>query len=372
MRLYRNNSDIGLPANASAPLKNSSGMALLITLTVITLLMVTTVELNRRARSDIHSTAISRDRYLVSEMLTSGVHLAMAMLAEDRRDTEVDSLQEDWADPDKIEAMLQAIPFADGEIALQISDERSRVQVNALVKFPEGREFNEDQRRIWERMLRVAMLAHEQTEETDPVSTIINSLKDWMDSGDDDAITGLTGAESDYYRDLSPPYACRNGRFTHTAEILQVQGMTPELFYGNEEIPGLVDYLSVMGMTDDGGGRFTFDGRININTAPLPVLMALLPEENRDLALAIEEYRQEKDGETYVHDLSSPTWYRNVPGAGDISIDSGLITTRSDFFRIDVRARRNEMENAATVFLKREPVGESDQIRCRILSWEQD
>ncbi|HHP7233286.1 MAG TPA: type II secretion system minor pseudopilin GspK [Desulfobacterales bacterium] len=354
------------------PLKNRRGMALLITLTVISLLMITTVELNRRTRSDVQSTAIARDRYMISEMLTSGVHLALALLAEDRRDSEADSLQEDWADPDKIQSLLQSIPFDQGEIALQISDERSRVQVNALVKFPEGREFNENQRRLWERILRVAMLAHEQTEETDSVSTIVNSLKDWMDSGDDDAITGLTGAESDFYQDLSPPYGCRNGMFTHPAEILQVQGMTPELFYGDKEIPGLIDYLTVMGMTDDGGGRFTFDGRININTAPLPVLMALLPEENQDLAVAIDEYRQEKDGENYVHDLTSPTWYRNVPGAGDITIDADLITTRSDFFRIDVQAKRNGIENAATVFIQREPIGESDQIRCRILSWEQD
>lgn len=347
-------------------------MALLITLAVISLLMVATVELNRRTRSDIHTTAIARDRYLLSEMLASGVHLAMAVLAEDRKNSEVDSLQEDWADPEKIQSLLQAIPFDNGEVALQISDERSRVQVNALVKFPEGREFNENQRRIWERMLRMAALAHEEIQETDSVSTIINSLKDWMDSGDDDAITGLTGAESDYYRDLDPPYACRNGRFTHSSEILQVQGMTPALFYGNEEIPGLVDYLTVAGMIDDGGGRFTYDGRININTAPLPVLMALLPEENQDLALAIEEYRQEKDGETYAHDLTSPTWYRSVPGAGDLTLDEEVITTRSDFFRIDVRARRNEMENAATVWVRREPIGESDRIRCRILSWEQD
>jgi len=372
LRLFTIHTAIKPRLRAGAPLANHRGMALLITLTVISLLMVTTVELNRRARGDIHSTAISRDRHLLSEMLASGVNLAMAVLAEDRRDTEVDSLQEDWADPEKLQALLQTIPFGDGELALQIDDERSRVQVNALVKFPDGREFNENQRRVWERMLRLALLAHEQTEETDPVSTIVNSLKDWMDSGDDDAITGLTGAESDYYRDLSPPYACRNGMFTHTAEILQVQGMTPELFYGSGEIPGLADYLTVMGMTDDGGGRFTFDGRININTAPLPVLMALLPEENQDLALAIEEYRQEKDGDTYVHDLTSPNWYRNVPGAGDIEIDEDLITTRSDFFRISVRARRNEVENSATVFIKREPIGESEQIRCRILSWQQD
>ncbi len=48
---------------------------------------------------------------------------------------------------------------------------------------------------------------------------IINSLKDWLDSGDDDAITGLSGAESDYYEGLEPPYSCKNGPMDNLGEV---------------------------------------------------------------------------------------------------------------------------------------------------------
>lgn len=356
--------------NDIRPIRNKRGMALLITLTVITLLVATTVELNRQARATIFSSAAVRDRYRLAEMVASGVNAAMAMLAEDKKNTTADSLQEDWADPEKVNAMLAAIPFEDGKLEVKISDERSRIQVNALVKFPEGREFNEKQRQLWERLLRLAFLAYEHPVETDPVNTIVNSVKDWLDSGDDDAITGLSGAESDYYRDLDPPIFIRNGPLTHINELLHVKGITAELFYGTDELPGLSRYLTVGGMTDE-GGDFSFSGKININTAEMPVLMVLLPEENQDLALAISEFRLEKTSDTFNHDLSGGNWYKQVPGAGDIDLDSSLITNQSDLFRIEAAASLNGVSLAATVIVHRETESQTGLIYCRVLSWEQ-
>ena len=356
--------------NQLGPITNKRGMALLITLAVITLLVATTVELNRQARATVFSSAAVRDRHRLAEMVASGVNAAMAILVEDKKNSTADSMQEDWADPEKVNSMLEAIPFEDGKLEVKISDERSRIQVNALVKFPEGHEFNENQRQLWERLLRMAFLAYEHPDETDPVNTVINSLKDWLDSGDDDAITGLSGAESDYYRDLDPPISIRNGPFTQIKELLQVKGITPELFYGTDELPGLSGFLTVNGMTDE-GGNFTFDGKININTAEIPVLMALLPEENQDLALAISEFRLAKTSDTYNHDLSGSNWYKQVPGAGDIDLDSSLITNQSDFFRIEAAASLNGVSLAATVIVHRETESETGLIHCRVLSWEQ-
>jgi hypothetical protein len=99
--------------------------------------------------------------------------------------------------------------------------------------------------------------------------------------------------------------------------------------------------------------------------------MALLPEENQDLAVAIADFRTEKQDETYSHDLSSATWYKQVPGAGDIDIDPELITTSSDLYRIEIEAQLNGISMAAATVVKREPKDESGQIQCQILSWEQ-
>jgi general secretion pathway protein K len=345
-------------------------MALLITLAVITLLVAVSLELNRRARNTVFAAAATRDRFALSQMLMSGMHAAMAMLVEDRRQTQVDSLQEDWANPETVAALMQTLNFEDGQLILQISDERSRIQVNALVRFPEGRDFDVYQPNLWRRFLGAAFLAREQTEISDPVNTIINSLKDWLDSGDDDAVTGLTGAESDHYQDLEPPYAARNGPLPHIAELLQVQGVTPELFYGSDEVPGIVNFLTVSGMTQGNGNGAFFDGRININTAELPVLASLLNESDAALATAIDAYRLEKKGEVFANDLSNVGWYKNVPGAGDITIEESMITVRSDLFRISASAALQEMKMDLTAVVRRELDPRTGQIRCRILSLE--
>jgi len=352
-------------------LDDKRGIALLITLTVITLLIAATVELNRRARASVYATAAARDRLILSQILMSGVHVAFAMLVEDKKDNQIDSLQEDWANEEKIETLLKALELGEGELTVRISDERSRIQVNALVNFPEGQTFDVHQPIIWRKLLRAAFLDYEHPDESDPVNTIVNSLKDWLDSGDDDAITGLTGAESDYYQDLDPPYACRNGPFAHLSEMLQVKGITPELFYGRQDVTGISDYLTISGMSDDGSGNFTFNGKININTAEIPVLMTLLPEETQDLALAIHEYRLEKSEETFAHDLSDANWYKNVPGAGDLDIAPELITTSSDLFRVEASASLNDQKLTATVVVQREKDSETGRFRCRVLSWDQ-
>ena len=139
----------------------------------------------------------------MTEMAKAGMQVAMAILAKDKTENDTDTLMDDWADPVKIEEVLRDFPFEDGRLSLLIRDEMGKIQVNALVNFPEGRQFNEPQRRLWERFLQYfgdrKELKLDLKDDNEPAA-IINSLKDWLDSGDDDAITGLSGAESSYLR----------------------------------------------------------------------------------------------------------------------------------------------------------------------------
>jgi general secretion pathway protein K len=59
-------------------------------------------------------------------MASSGIHAAMAMLVKDKMESNVDSLQEDWANSEKINEILQSFPFEDGKITVKISDELGR------------------------------------------------------------------------------------------------------------------------------------------------------------------------------------------------------------------------------------------------------
>jgi len=191
-------------------------------------------------------------------MASSGIDIAKAMLITDKNNSNHDSLQEEWADSEKISELLQDIPFEDGTIKLTITDELGKIQINSLVTYPEGHAFNESQRDMWHRFLTLLISQNE---------------------------------ESDYYQDLDPPYVCRNAPFIHIGELALIRGITTEYLQLAGGVSGISRYMTVFGMTETNNKKFTYEGKININTAALPVLTAILPSGNPELAQAIYDYR---------------------------------------------------------------------------------
>jgi len=351
---------------------NKRGVALLITLSVTTLLVTMALEYNRRARYVVIAAAAARDYLTMTEMANAGVQVAMAILARDKTQNDTDTPLDDWADPEKIAEALKAFPFEAGQLSLVIEDELGKIQVNSLIEQPNGQKFNESQRTLWERFLQYYAdrkeLKLDLKDDSEP-QAIINSLKDWMDSGDDDAITGLSGAEMSYYQDKEPPYPCRNGPLTDLNELLLVKGITPELYYGTREVPGIARYLTVHGMQPGEGTNFTFPGRINLTTAELPVLFALLPSENRDLVEAVDELRRDIASGKQTVDLNSPNWLNQLPGLGEIKLDPKLITMTSDVFRVESTAYLHDASTTITAIVQRVQASRSGKWSCRLLSW---
>jgi len=349
---------------------NNRGIALLVTLTVVTVMISVALALNRQIRTDAITGRVVGDRLALRYMAEAGIQAGMAILVIDKKESVIDSIQEHWADRDYIIEALAALNFDEGKLEIAIHDELGRIQVNALVKYPEGRQFNPPQHRLWIRFIEALSMGVELYEGLE-TATVVNPIKDWLDRGDDDAITGLSGAESDYYLDLDPPYSCRNGPLKHIHELELIKGITGELFNGTNEALGISYYLTVYGMTAAKDGAFTFEGKININTAELPVIAALLPVEHVDLAQAIVGYREETSEEQFLHDLSQPMWYKKVPGLQGVTIDPALLTTSSDFFRIEATAVRNKLNIKVTALIQREKNKETGQWYCRILSQRQ-
>jgi general secretion pathway protein K len=352
---------------------NRRGVALLITLSVTTVLVTAGLEYNRRARFGVISAAASRDHLTMAEMAASGVNVAMAILAKDKIDNDSDTPTDDWADPEKIDEVLREFPFENGRVSVLITDETGKIQVNALVNYPDSRQFNEVQRTLWERFLQYYAdrkeLKLDLRDDNEPAA-IINSLKDWLDKADDDAITGLSGAESSYYLDKEPPYPSRNAPLTDLNELLLVKGITPELFYGTPEIPGISRYLTVHGMTQREGTSYSFPGKINITTAELPVIFALLPDEKKDLVETIDELRRDIASGKQTVDMKSTTWLTEVPGLADLKLDPKLITTTSDVFRVESTARLHDAATTITAVVERVQAPQSGKWTCRVLTWQ--
>ena len=175
--------------------------------------------------------------------------------------------------------------FGGGSYSVRLLDESSRISLNIVADDARHPELTPLLRRVVERLL----LGGNATEgvsvaEEREVSTIVDSILDWRDRNDEgeDETTHANGAEADYYARLPHPYAIKNGPFDSIEELLLVQGVTPELFYGIEGRPGLRDVFSV-----DGKSKF-----VNAMQAPAAVLRVLL-NVDEETAQALVAEREE-------------------------------------------------------------------------------
>jgi len=75
-----------------------------------------------------------------------------------------------------------------------------------------------------------------------------NDIRDaWLDWEDTDNFHRLNGAESEYYKKTAGGYLAKNAKMENPEEFLLLKGITPELYFGTEDHPGLVHFLAVQG-----------------------------------------------------------------------------------------------------------------------------
>jgi len=321
-------------------LKQTSGFALVITLLVVAIVTAVTLHLNTAVRSHLHGAANLRDSVSLGLAAKSGVNLALAVLFEDGRSTGWDSDQETWADEKGLSTALGEF-FPSTRCELKIMDLSGRIQINRLVD-DEGR-FDPMRKAVLSRLLSQEAFGLD----PETVDNIVDAVKDWLDPDQD--ITRF-GAEDGYYLSLKTPYNCRNGPLAVIEELLLIRGMTRDLVYGDPDRPGISRYLTVHG-----------DGRININTADMPVLMALSDDMGRSGAERLVAYRRR--GEETLED---PAWYQDVPGLGDIFIAPELICTAGTYFQIVSKTHMDRLQSRVTAVVER------GGGTIRVLSWKRN
>ncbi|MGR8919611.1 MAG: type II secretion system minor pseudopilin GspK, partial [Gammaproteobacteria bacterium] len=106
-----------------------------------------------------------------------------------------------------------------------------------------------------------------------PADGLLPAVLDWVDA--DSETRFPNGAEDDYYADLDEPYRAANRPFGDVSELRLVRGVTPEIY------AKLAPYVSALPAPT----------RINLNLAPVEVLMALGPGVDRATAEILDEAR---------------------------------------------------------------------------------
>ena len=319
-------------------LGDNRGMALILTILIISLIVALTLQFNTSMWSNLHAAVNLRDGIKLSCIARSGFNGALAVLHEDASSGSVDTLREDWAHAKMFSESLASL-FDEGLFLVEIADLSGRIQLSKLVD--KDGNYNNTQKSIFIRFLSSPEFGLDPEE----VENIVDAIKDWIDK---DSETTRFGAENAYYQTLEKSYPCKNAPIEFLEELLFVRGIAKELFYGSGEKPGIFQYLSPHG-----------NGKININTADLLVLRSLSDDIDQERAEDIVIYRENED-----NDLSDFKWYKNVPGMADVSIPDSLLTTSSTYFEITSEGFKGTMSK------KIKGVVERKEKTLQILSWK--
>ncbi len=306
-----------------------NGVALILTLLVLTLLVTAGLELSRNVRVEAGLAGNFRDLTQASYIAQSGVEIARALIHDD--DPAYDGPDEKWAQLGTFSYLSQQL-FPEGHFRGLMVDENSKLNVNGLID-PFG---NVIQKKMaqFERLL--SLLGY------DP--GFLEALLDWLDP--DDQKRPL-GAERDEYLSRGLGYTPKNGPLDTLSEMLLVRGVEPAVFHGAGEKEGLKNFLTVYS-----------DGRININTAGPVVLMSLSPRIDLSKAEAVLAARREKP-------FRRPEDLRAVPGWEEIFPEIvSEVTVRSNFFSVEMTGHFREARAWVQTMIKREGK------RTRILYWK--
>lgn len=310
-------------------ISDQKGVALVLTLLILTLLVVTGLEMNRAVRVEATLAGNFRDLTQASYIAQSGVEIARALIQNDN--PAYDGPDENWAQFGNF-ALLSSGLFPEGSFGGRITDENSRFNPNGLLDSYGN--INLKKREQLERLL--GLLGHP--------ADWVEALLDWMDP---DPQPRPGGAESDFYLSRKKPHPAKNGPLDSLEELLLIKGVDPSIFYGGEGKEGVRDYLTVHS-----------DGRINLNTASPTIIMSLSPKIDQAMAQAVVAYRRENPFQKTEVLRSLPGWDAVYPSI------SSEITVRSNYFSVEVVGNYRDARALAQAVVRREGR------RTRILTWE--
>ncbi|HXX95304.1 MAG TPA: type II secretion system protein GspK, partial [Planctomycetota bacterium] len=304
------------------PRRRERGIALLLALLVLVILGVVVVQMTASSLS----TKTIAENYLADLQNTYGVragyHQAVLYLRTDYLQApDVDSLGERWAQP--------------------IEFDLGRAHVQVVI-------------RDTERSISLSQLVTDQGDANPVVVAQLRRLVRTLGHPPDvtDRIVDYVDADS------KGAYEARakNDRLFNLDELLRIEGIAPEVVYGGtvngEEKRGLTGFVTAWPWTLPQG---SVAGAVNVNTAPIEVLLSLADEMNQQVAEAIVAARSTLGSDGRPQALASVEDVRKAPGVSATVFDaiSSQLVVKSQTFEIRVRSRVGNLEKAWLYVVRR-------------------
>ena len=331
----------------------------------------------------------------------SGIELRFALANKCAQQKNIDSLNQFWAggsspcSNDIPQISLKDVPLGHGTISVAIEDMERKWSIN-LVADPR----NPQMKIVLQQALSVVGVTDEGL-----ASTIEDSVLDWCNPNNS---AGFSGAKSDYYTHLNPPYYCKGGPIDDLSELLLIKGISPEIYWGSNSTNHPVSAYQQHGSgafdqpINSRSGRFgnndepvypvglqqlfsPMGGKLNINTASALTLQ-LIPGMDESTAQRIVQQRAGPDGIDGTDDdmpfqnvgeinsgFQGGPMPGNVPGAPQAGLAAqglaNFIDVRSYIFKVRVDAQINNYKRTFYGIVSR--AGSSAQrTQCVKFYWE--
>jgi general secretion pathway protein K len=321
--MHRQHDTAGSAARRGGP-SGERGVALLVVLMTIALLTIVVIEFTYLAQVETHLTLSGRNALQAGYLARSGVNIAEAILIRDAEMNPTDGEGDLWAQP------LPPLPVGDGTVALRVRDEARALNLNDILSAGVVRP---ERREVFERLFEV--LGVDQR--------VLAAIVDWLDADDEPGIAPA-GAEKTYYLGLLPPVEVRNGPLLTMRELLLVRGMTPALL---ATLDAFVTVLPPERL------------RVNVNTAPPEVLVALSPALVADPGLVdrLIAARRERA-------FTSKSELRDIPGLDEaLGENREFVDTKSAYFRIEAVGSVHDAGRGILETVRRETGGRPRIVR---------
>ncbi len=220
--------------------------------------------------------------------------------------------------PETFPKVMPVISFQGAEISGALQDQLGLFNINVL------RDPNFQPQ--FERLLQIITpnISSEQA------LKIAQSITAWLTSSNADEI----------YTRENPPYRAAHSRMAHISELRLVNGISNQIYLA------LAPYITALPVSEN---------KININTAPMPVLGSLSAEMSESQAKAVEACRNEHG---YFKDVGS--FNAECIEKANITLDPGItLTTTSNYFLVNGFVKINNQIFNLSSLLQRKVVLDS-------------
>lgn len=295
------------------------GIALLLTLLVLTLLTALILEFDAEARREYRDAAAFRDNFKATVLARASVQAARGVLQQDflkdkQTGQSFDALTDLWAFP------ITNYPIGDGLLNAKIEDERGKLNLNDLAVSGDPIIKKAKVGRV-KRLFELVQINPD----------LVDAIVDWVDQ---DENPEPAGAESIYYQTLRPSYRAANAPLQTLLELRLIKGMTPEIM---AKLAKLVTVYPAEGQS-----------KVNLNTADPLVIQALDPGITQSVAADIIQSRPYKT----IQELDRVSSFEDI---GKVLRTQNLYDVQSNLFLARLTVKVNEVTRNAVVVLQRDP-----------------